>query len=155
MEIVTSSPQESQELGQQIAALLRPGDVLTLTGDLGAGKTCFTQGIGRGLGIKRPVTSPTFNLIKEYQGKYPLYHFDLYRIEEEEMTELGYEDYFYGEGITVIEWPEKAGSLLPAERLEIKISRGEGEKRIFHFFPLGFRGQEIVKAVEKGVSTRD
>jgi len=155
MEIVTSSPEETQELGKKIAVLLRPGDVITLTGDLGAGKTCFTQGLGQGLKIKRNITSPTFNLIKEYQGTYPLYHFDLYRIEEEEMAELGYEDYFYGEGITIVEWPQKAGSLLPRERLEIEISKGEDNQRIFHFLAFGKRGQEILKAVERSVNIRN
>jgi len=149
MEIVTFSPEDTQELGQKLAALLKPGDVLILTGDLGAGKTCFTQGLGQGLQTEKAVTSPTYNIIKEYQGRFPLYHFDLYRIEEEEMQELGYEEYFYGEGITVIEWPEKAGDLLPSARLEVKIIKGDGEERIFRLTPQGVRAKEILEGLKK------
>lgn len=155
MEIVTFSPEDTRELGAKLASLLRPGDVLALTGDLGAGKTCLTQGLGQGLEVGRAVTSPTYNIIKEYQGHYPLYHFDLYRIEEEEMGELGYEEYFYGDGITVIEWPQKAVNLLPEQRLEIAISKGEGEKRIFHFTPYGLRAKEILEGLKQNVSIRN
>lgn len=155
MEIVTLSPEETRNFGRKLASFLKPGDVLTLTGDLGAGKTCLTQGIGQGLKIKRAINSPTYNIIKEYQGQYPLYHFDLYRIEEEEMVELGYEEYFYGDGITVIEWPQRAGDLLPKERLEIELDKQGEEKRVFHLVPYGLRGKEIVERLEEDADIRN
>lgn len=154
MEIVTVSPEETKELGKKIAALLQPGDVIALWGDLGAGKTAFTQGIGLGLEIKKNITSPTFNIIKEYQGVLPLYHFDLYRIEGD-LEQLGCEEYFYGEGITIIEWPERAGEFLPAKRLEIHINKLGENERLFRLVPFGPRAEEIVKGVEANADFRN
>ncbi len=123
-EVLTKSSRETQELAGKLAPLLRPGDVLSLTGDLGAGKTCFTQGLARGLGIEKKITSPTFNLIKEYKNAFPLYHFDVYRLQSPtELMELGYEEYFYGDGVTVIEWGDKIAPLLPPAYLEIEFRR--------------------------------
>lgn len=132
--IITKSAKETQKLGKKLASLLKPDDVLSLTGDLGAGKTCFTQGIALGLGIKRRITSPTFNLIKEYKTTFPLYHFDVYRINSlEEMEDLGYEEYFFGKGVTVIEWGDKIAPLLPPDHLEIEFKRllKENEREIY------------------------
>lgn len=103
--IMTKSPEETNKLGGEISKLVKPGDLLAFYGELGAGKTCLIQGISAGLEVKGYVTSPSFTIINEYQGKIPLYHFDVFRINNiEEVIELGYEEYFYGDGITVIEW---------------------------------------------------
>jgi len=152
MELITSSWEETKRLGEKIAQFLQPGDIICLNGDLGAGKTCLTQGIGLGLGIKKHLTSPTFNLVKEYQGNHPLYHFDLYRINEEDMEEIGYEDYFYGDGITVIEWPEKAGSFLPKKRMDIIIKKIDKKKRLLQFQAFGERAKDLLKVVQDNVN---
>jgi tRNA threonylcarbamoyladenosine biosynthesis protein TsaE len=118
--VITESVGETRKLGARIAKKLDPGKVVCLIGELGTGKTSLTQGIARGLGIKNWLTSPTFIIINEYKGKLPLYHFDLYRLgREEELLDLGYEEYFYGEGVTVIEWAEKIRPLWPENRVEI------------------------------------
>jgi len=124
MVVKTNSPDETQELAILLSSYLKAGDVISLTGDLGAGKTCFTQGIAKGLEIKERITSPTFNLIKEYKNAIPLYHFDVYRLNSvDELYDLGYEEYFYGEGVAVIEWGDKINSLLPESLLEIEFHR--------------------------------
>jgi tRNA threonylcarbamoyladenosine biosynthesis protein TsaE len=136
--IHTNSVEETRELGERIGSLLQGGDVLTLSGDLGAGKTSFTQGIARGLGIKRVVNSPTFTIIKEYEGNLPLYHMDVYRLDEGG-EDLGFDEYFYGEGVTVVEWPQMIADFLPPERLEIIITREGEDKRAIRFLPFGTR----------------
>ncbi|MDI6689156.1 MAG: tRNA (adenosine(37)-N6)-threonylcarbamoyltransferase complex ATPase subunit type 1 TsaE [Actinomycetota bacterium] len=145
--VVTHSPEETKELARRLASLLHAGDVISLTGDLGAGKTCFTQGLGEALGIKRRITSPTFNLIKEYKNTLPLYHFDLYRLDSPlEMLDLGYEEYFFGDGITVIEWGDKVVSLLPSNYLEISFKRLLDENvRELQIFPHGPRWEKAIK----------
>ncbi|MDZ7333382.1 MAG: tRNA (adenosine(37)-N6)-threonylcarbamoyltransferase complex ATPase subunit type 1 TsaE [candidate division KSB1 bacterium] len=113
---------ETIEWGKNLGRLLAPGDVIGLFGDLGSGKTKTIQGICLGLECHDPVTSPTFTIINEYQGKYPIYHFDLYRIDsEQELYDLGYEEYFYDEGICLIEWAERIQPLLPSDHLEIHL----------------------------------
>ena len=131
--LFTKSPAETKRLGERIGKLLLPGDVIALTGELGSGKTILTKGIARGMGIKGdPVRSPSFVLIKEYPGKVPLFHFDLYRLKKpEELNTIGYEEYFSGKGVVVIEWAERAKNLLPEEYLKIKISfLKENERKI-------------------------
>ncbi len=121
-EFLSSSPEATFEYGRALGGLLQPGDVIALHGDLGAGKTCFVQGVSMGAGVRdrSQITSPTFTLIQEYQGRLPIYHFDAYRLHrEEDLYELGFEEYFYGEGITLIEWAERIPSLLPDEHLAI------------------------------------
>ena len=122
---VTSSTEETIALGKRLGALLQAGDVLVLTGDLGAGKTTLTQGIAKGLGIEGPVSSPTFTIIQVYdQGRIPFYHFDVYRIGDiSEMDEIGYEDYFYGDGICFVEWANLIEELLPEHYTEIVIEK--------------------------------
>ncbi len=108
-----------------IGRTARPGDIITLTGNMGAGKTTLTQAIGLGLMVPEEhyITSPTFSLLHEYPGRIPLYHMDLYRLaDEEEIEALGFEDYLYGDGLCVIEWPERLGSLMPEDRLNIDLS---------------------------------
>ena len=121
----TRSPEETYELGKKIGQQARPGQVYTLTGDLGVGKTVFTQGVAAGLGITEPVSSPTFTIVQIYEeGRLPFYHFDVYRIGDiEEMEEIGYDDYFFGEGICLIEWAELIEKILPKDRISITIEK--------------------------------
>ena len=121
----TFSPEETFSFGKWIGENALPGQVYTLVGDLGVGKTVFTQGVAAGLGITEPVNSPTFTIIQEYEtGRMPFYHFDVYRIGDiEEMDEIGYEDYFYGEGLTMIEWANLIEEILPDHYREITIEK--------------------------------
>lgn len=121
----TRSPEETYELGKKIGLQARSGQVYTLTGDLGVGKTVFTQGVAAGLGITEPVSSPTFTIVQVYEeGRLPFYHFDVYRIGDiEEMEEIGYDDYFFGEGICLIEWAELIEEILPDDRISITIEK--------------------------------
>ena len=123
--IETHSAQETFALGQRIGLEALPGQVYTLIGDLGVGKTVFTQGVADGLGITEPVNSPTFTIVQIYEeGRMPFYHFDVYRIGDvEEMEEIGYEDCFYGEGLCLIEWANLIEEILPEERTEILIEK--------------------------------
>lgn len=119
------TPEDTFRIGEMIAGQAKPGEIYTLNGDLGVGKTVFTKGIARGLGIEEPVTSPTFTIIQEYNsGRLPLYHFDVYRVgDPEEMYEIGYEDYFYGQGICLIEWAQLIEELIPSEAVRIYIDK--------------------------------
>ena len=121
----TFSPEETFAFGEWIGENALPGQVYTLVGDLGVGKTVFTQGVAEGLGITEPVNSPTFTIIQEYEsGRMPFYHFDVYRIGDiEEMEEIGYDDYFYGNGICLIEWANLIEEILPEHYTEIKIEK--------------------------------
>lgn len=123
MKTESFSPEETFLLGQQIGEHAKPGEVYTLIGDLGVGKTVFTQGVARGLGITEAVSSPTFTILQVYEeGRLPFYHFDVYRIGDvEEMDEIGYEDYFYGDGICFIEWANLIEEILPESYKEIRI----------------------------------
>ena len=113
--IISKSPEDTFALGKQIGESVAPGSVLTLVGDLGVGKTVFTQGLAAGLGISDAVNSPTFTIVQEYEtGRIPLYHFDVYRLADpEELEEIGYEEYFFGEGVCLIEWPSRIEELIP------------------------------------------
>ncbi len=115
----------TREIAAQIAKTARPGSVFALQGDLGVGKTVFSQGFARALGVTEPVSSPTFTIVQEYEGsKMPFYHFDVYRIEEpEEMEEVGLDDYLYGDGVCMIEWAERIEELLPADTVRIRITK--------------------------------
>lgn len=121
----TYSPEETGDLGEKMGRLAAPGDVYTLVGDLGVGKTVFTQGIARGLDIKEAISSPTFTIVQVYdEGRMPFYHFDVYRIGDvEEMEEIGYEDYFYGKGLCMIEWANLIEEILPPRRSEVVIEK--------------------------------
>ena len=125
MVIETHDPEETFEVGRTIGMNAKPGQIYTLTGDLGVGKTVFTQGVAAGLGITEPVNSPTFTSIQEYEdGRLPFYHFDVYRIGDlEEMEEIGYDDYFFGQGICLIEWAELIEEILPEKRIEVTIEK--------------------------------
>lgn len=125
----TYGSEETYRLGEEMGRKAEPGDVYALSGDLGTGKTVFAQGFAAGLGISGYVNSPTFTILQVYEeGRLPLYHFDVYRIEEpEEMEEIGYEDYFYGDGVTLIEWAELIDVLLPDRAFRINISKDPGK----------------------------
>ena len=136
LDFISHGAEQTQRFGARMGALLQAGDVICLEGDLGTGKTCFAQGVGLGMGIAQPVTSPSFTLISEYQPPPPtpvLYHVDLYRLDRiEEVIDLGLDDYLYGKGVCVVEWAEKALAVLPEEHLLIEMgfladtSRGLG-----------------------------
>ena len=120
----TFSQDETEAFGYEIGKSAQPGEIYCLSGDLGVGKTVFTKGFARGLGIDEHITSPTFTLINEYYGRLPLYHFDVYRIGDvEEMDEIGYEDYFYGDGVCLIEWANLIEEILPEKYTEIRIEK--------------------------------
>jgi tRNA threonylcarbamoyladenosine biosynthesis protein TsaE len=123
--IETFSPEETAALGQRLGREAVPGEVYTLIGDLGVGKTVLTQGIAEGLGITEPICSPTFTIVQVYEeGRIPFYHFDVYRIGDiAEMDEIGYEDYFYGEGLTMIEWANLIEEILPEHYRQITIEK--------------------------------
>lgn len=121
----TNSPEETFDLAKRLGEQACPGTVYTLTGDLGVGKTVFAQGLARGLGIEEAINSPTFTIVQVYdEGRLPFYHFDVYRIGDiEEMDEIGYEDYFYGDGVCLVEWAELIEELLPKNRVELLIEK--------------------------------
>lgn len=124
-EFQTNAAKETFLLGKRIGELVKPGDVFSLVGDLGVGKTVFTQGFAKGLGVNEAINSPTFTIVQVYEeGRIPLYHFDVYRIGDiEEMDEIGYEDYFYGNGVCLIEWANLIEEILPKEIIEITIEK--------------------------------
>lgn len=138
---------ETEKFGQRLGNLLQGGDVLSLTGDLGAGKTTLTKSIGIGLEVKDYITSPTFTLINEYKGRAWVYHFDVYRLEDEmDLLDLGYEDYFYSNGVTIVEWGDKIEDILPEDRINIRIEKGkELDERIITLDGEGDRYRQIVK----------
>ena len=125
MVIETRSPEETFALGEKLGREAKPGQIYTLNGDLGTGKTVFTQGFASGLGITEPVNSPTFTILQVYEeGRMPFYHFDVYRIgDEDEMDEIGYEDCFYGEGVCLIEWAELIEEILPEKVIVVTIEK--------------------------------
>ena len=125
MVVETNSSEETFRFGTELAKQAKPGDIYTLNGDLGVGKTVFTQGFAKGLGIEEAVNSPTFTILQEYEtGRLPFYHFDVYRIADpEEMYEIGYEDYFFSNGVCIIEWAQLIEELLPKEIHKIEIEK--------------------------------
>jgi len=143
----TVGPAETELLGERIGEALEPGMVVALIGELGAGKTMLTKGIARGLGVPGLVHSPSFTLIHEHVGRLPVYHFDLYRLNTpEELEDLGCDSYFYGTGVTIIEWAEKILKLLPPDHLEIRIV-GENEERGFEIRATGPASQAVVEKI--------
>ena len=144
MIIETHDPEEPFEVGRKIGMNAKPGQIYTLTGDLGVGKTVFTQGVAAGLGITEPVNSPTFTIIQEYEdGRLPFYHFDVYRIGDlEEMEEIGYDDYFFGQGICLIEWAELIEEILPEKRIEVTIEKDLEKGFEYRKITIEERGEE-------------
>ncbi len=128
MKHISQSYEETLAIARSFAETLKAGDTVCLYGGLGAGKTAFVQGLAEGLGIDEPVTSPTFTIVNEYYGRLPLYHFDVYRIADpDEMYEIGYDEYVYGDGVSVIEWSELIDEILPEKRYNVKISKDYGK----------------------------
>ena len=144
LELTSHSPEQTQQFGVHIGVLALPGDTFLLVGSLGTGKTCLTQGIAWGLGIKEYTMSPSFVIVRELYGRLPLYHIDLYRLNIEEIVELGLDDYLYGNGVCVVEWAEKGLSVLPTEHLLIQISHLADTERSFQLKPSGKRYLEIL-----------
>ncbi|WP_137792227.1 tRNA (adenosine(37)-N6)-threonylcarbamoyltransferase complex ATPase subunit type 1 TsaE [Bacillus sp. E(2018)] len=142
----TKSAEETMSFAEKLGSILQKGDVLTLAGDLGAGKTTFTKGLAKGLGVTRTVNSPTFTIIKEYSGRLPLYHMDVYRLEDSD-EDLGFDEYFSGEGVCVVEWAVFIEDYLPEERLELVISHKGDDKREIQLKPIGSRYEERVKEI--------
>jgi tRNA threonylcarbamoyladenosine biosynthesis protein TsaE len=148
----SASAKQTYRIGALLGGLLRPGDVVLLEGPLGAGKTALTQGIGAGLGVRETINSPTFTLLKEYTGRLPLFHFDLYRIEDpEELFALGFEDYFGGNGVCVVEWAERGvaadgATLWPEGWLRITIAADGGTRRALACSASGARGEALLRA---------
>lgn len=140
----TNRPEETYELGKRIGQAAKPGQIYTLTGDLGVGKTVFTQGLARGLGITEAVCSPTFTIVQIYEeGRLPLYHFDVYRIGDiEEMEEIGYDDYFFGQGVCLIEWAELIEELIPDHAIRIVIEKDL--QRGFDYRKITIEGMEDI-----------
>ncbi len=136
---------KTMKFGQFLGANALPGDVITLAGDLGAGKTTLTQAIGQGLAVPPNcyITSPTFSLLHEYPGRLPLYHMDLYRLGDDEIYELGLEDYIYGQGVTVIEWPDRLAEIMPDNRLHIELILKSETDRVVQITAHGLNKKRI------------
>lgn len=151
MKINSNSPGDTFNIGRLIARYLNKGDIVCLYGELGSGKTVLTKGIASGLGIKRDsVISPTFVLMRQHQGRIALYHFDLYRAKgPQDVLNLGYEEYFYDEGVAIIEWADRLNSLLPEHYLGIKLSVKGDKKRLLSFTPVGGRYQDLMEKVNE------
>jgi tRNA threonylcarbamoyladenosine biosynthesis protein TsaE len=161
MKVVSRSVEETRALGEELGRdVLRAGDVVVLTGELGTGKTALAQGVGRGLGVDGPVVSPTFTLIREYEGRVPLCHVDVYRLERvQELHDLGLEERL-DDSVTLIEWGEVAGSALPQDRLEVRIAGGAGpDERIIELVLQGEswrqRSRRLAEIVEGRASDED
>ena len=131
MEITTNSPTETEAVGASLAATLEPGSVIAFTGDLGAGKTAFTRGLAKGLGIEERVTSPTFTIVNEYDGgRLPLFHFDMYRLgSADELFDIGWEDYLARGGVCAVEWSENIADALEEDTIRVDIRRGEHDRQ--------------------------
>jgi len=144
LELISHSPEQTQQFGVRIGELALAGDIFLLVGALGTGKTCLTQGIAWGLDIEEYALSPSFIIVRELYGRLPLYHTDLYRLDHiEEITELGLDEYLYGNGVCVIEWAEKGLTILPSEHLLIRINYLSDTERSFQLKPNGQRYLEI------------
>jgi tRNA threonylcarbamoyladenosine biosynthesis protein TsaE len=153
LDSVSHSPEETQRIGVCLGRLARAGDVFLLVGELGAGKTCLTQGIAWGLDIEDYALSPSFVIMRELYGRLPLYHIDLFRLERlAEIEDLGLDDYLYGSGVCVVEWAEKALELLPPEHLLIEIDFRDDSQRSFHLKPNGKRYQELLASLRRSLS---
>lgn len=152
MIVLSNTPEQTIELGKGIGRVLKSGDVVGLVGELGTGKTVMTKGIAKGLGVKVPkyVNSPSFVLIKEYKGRIPLYHLDLYRLDTLKMLrQIGPEEYLYGDGVTVIEWAQKVEPLLPEEYLRVELEVKGTDKRKIRLIPFGSRYKRLAEKIQR------
>jgi len=143
---ITKTPEETMKIAEQLGKKVSGGDIICLFGDLGAGKTTFVKGLAKGLKFNSAkVTSPTFVLMNIYEGRLPVYHFDLYRIEENaELAMIGYDEFLYGNGVAVIEWAERLNTLMPSERLDIELTHKKPEGRMIKMIAKGARYEALV-----------
>ena len=151
--IHTSGPEETARLGRVLGSFLERGDIFALVGDLGTGKTCLTSGIARGLGVPEAyfITSPTFTLINEYPGRIPLFHLDMYRLSGvADLDDMGMDEYFYGNGVMVIEWAEKITDLLPERTVHVFLHHGGGDKRKIEISAKSDKRAKLRKALDEG-----
>ena len=150
MKIVLNSLEEAKKFGIKLGENLIVGDILCLNGNLGAGKTTLTKFIGLGLGVEEYITSPTFALINQYKGKIPVYHFDVYRLENvDELFDLGFDEYFYGSGVCIIEWADRIDKMIPKERIVIDIENGNNpNERILLLSGDEKRLEELMKGMD-------
>ena len=144
LRVVTYAPDQTRALGKKLGSLIDGSFLITLSGELGAGKTTFTQGLARGLEITRNVTSPTFTLMKNYKGRLPLYHIDAYRLEDIDQ-DLGFEEYVDGDGVCVIEWSNFIEDVLPEERLSINLTISDDDSRMLVFSAYGDKYEEVLE----------
>lgn len=144
MKIEIHSKRDTEAFGEKLGRLCFEGMCITLNGDLGAGKTTLTKSIGKGMGIEKTISSPTFTILKIYHGRLPLYHIDAYRLEGLEQ-DLGFEEMLEGDGVCVVEWGEFIEDILPRERLDIVIHAGNDEERIFEITAIGSRCQNVME----------
>lgn len=152
---VTAAPAQTRELGRRLGRLAGPGLLVLLAGDLGAGKTCFAQGVAEGLGVPAdsPVTSPTYTLLNIHQGRLPLYHFDLYRLARvDDLEELGYDEVAEGAGVTLVEWADRLAAPLPAS-LRVALSPIDATRRELHFAAGDAVGRELLAALSRAANT--
>ncbi len=154
--VITSSTEQTEELGSIVGALLEPGDLVCLYGDLGAGKTHFSFGIAQGLEVREQyITSPTFTFVNEYEGRIPFYHIDLYRLKDpSELEGIGFEEYIDSDGATVIEWAERAEGMLPGEMLSVYLSDVSETSREIGFFAEGARYEKLLENVKQHMKGR-
>jgi tRNA threonylcarbamoyladenosine biosynthesis protein TsaE len=156
MRALTRSVDETRALGEGVARTLRAGDVVVLAGDLGTGKTAFAQGVARGLGVTEPVVSPTFTIVREYQGRLPLAHVDVYRLDRiQELHDLGFDE-LLDERVTLVEWGDVAAPVLPPERLEVRLELSQvGDDREIRLSPLGESWQARARRLAEVVAPFD
>lgn len=145
----TKNEEELINLGERLGTLLQKNDVLILSGELGAGKTTFTKGLAKGLGIRQMIKSPTYTIVREYEGRLPLYHLDVYRIEGD-ADSIDLDEFLFGGGVTVIEWGHLLGEDLPDSYLELELLK-EAEGRYLHFTAQGSRAEQLIKELQDGV----
>lgn len=152
LNLITHSPEQTHELGRSMGRLVQVGDVLLLIGELGTGKTCLTQGIAWGLGIEEYTLSPTFVIMRELYGRLPLYHIDLYRLDDiGEIAALGLDDYLYGDGVCVVEWAEKGLSVMPVEHILVEISHLGDTERSFQLKPGSQRYRKMLEQLKETI----
>ncbi|MHB8170578.1 MAG: tRNA (adenosine(37)-N6)-threonylcarbamoyltransferase complex ATPase subunit type 1 TsaE [Thermincolia bacterium] len=150
MKVTCGNPDKTFVLGEKLGRLVQPGDVILLTGDLGAGKTWFAKGVAKGLGVTEHVSSPTYTIINEYQGRLSFYHMDVYRLSDpDEGYDLGLDEYFYGQGVTLVEWPQRVEDFLPKEVLMINVTVTGEDGRDLEFMPQGKRYLDLLEELKQ------
>jgi len=147
--VTSNSPIQTRQIGQMIGDLSRSGDIILLNGPLGAGKTCLAQGIAESLGVQEATASPSYVLMREFSGRIPLYHMDLYRLEFNEISDLGLDDYFYGQGLCVIEWAEKGRAIMPEQHLQLTLFYSSDTTRLVKITPFGERYTLMAKHISQ------